>query len=262
MAKMTVDNRLGKIQGDLYSGLCGRELEANLLHFQFLSAHYARRDIARDGARLTGRVLDLGCGNQPYRPHLTGVSQYVGLDYPLTQSGLKLKVRPEVYGDARVLPFADESFDGVLCSQVLEHVDRPEVVVQEIGRVLKPGGWGIIYVPFFYNAHLEPHDYFRFSSYGIKDLAERNGLQVRQLRGQGSIGTLLVQMFHNWLFSGLARQGRRHGLLNVLLALALPLLLMLSALDNLAALALDRLNRHDTRFSLNFWVVVEKPPAD
>lgn len=259
---MALKNMLGKIQTNLYHGLCGRELEANILHFQFLSAHYARRDIARDGARLTGRVLDLGCGNQPYRPHLTAVSQYVGLDYPPVQSGLQLKVRPEIYGDARVLPFADESFDSVLCSQVLEHVDRPEVVVQEMARVLKSGGWGIISVPFFYNAHMEPHDYFRFSPYGIADLVGRNGLTVRYLRGQGGIGSLLVQMFHNWLFSGLARQSRRHGLFNLLLALALPLLLMLSALDNLAALALDRLNRDDSRFSPNFWVLVEKAQND
>jgi SAM-dependent methyltransferase len=245
---------------NIYGWVCGRELAANLLHFQFLPSFYARRDITRDGAKLRGRVLDLGCGNQPYRPFLSEGVEYIGLEYPPTRASCDLKARPGVYGDARTLPFADQSFDGVLCSQVLEHVDRPETVVREMGRVLKPGGVGLISLPFFYNLHMEPNDYFRFSPYGIKNLFEGNSLRVRQLRGQGGIGTLLVLMFHNWLFSGLARQARRHTLLRVCFSLVLPFLLLLSAFNNLAALALDHLNRRDLRFSPNFWVVIEKRP--
>jgi SAM-dependent methyltransferase len=255
-----VQKKLGNFY-NIYGWVCGRELAANLLHFQFLPSFYARRDITRDGAKLRGRVLDLGCGNQPYRPFLSESVDYIGLEYPPTLTSCDLKARPGVYGDARTIPFADQSFDGVLCSQVLEHVDRPETVVREMERVLKPGGMGLISVPFFYNLHMEPNDYFRFSPYGIKKLFEGNSLIVRQLRGQGGIGTLLVQMFHNWLFSGLARQARRHVFLRVGFSLVLPFLLLLSALNNLAALALDHLNRKDLRFSPNFWVVIEKTPA-
>ena len=201
-----MENKPTNPSSQLYSWVCGREIEANLLHFQFLSAFYARRDIIRDAAKITGKILDLGCGNQPYRRYLTGVGQYVGLDYPPTRECLESSVKPEVHGDARTLPFADHSFDGVLCFQVLEHVDRPETVLKEMGRVLKPGGVGLISVPFFYNLHMEPNDYFRFSPYGIRELLARNGLSASQLRGQGSIGTLLVQIFNNWLFSGLARK--------------------------------------------------------
>jgi ubiquinone/menaquinone biosynthesis C-methylase UbiE len=242
----------------LYGWVCGRELNANLLNVQFLPAFYARRDITRDGAKLKGTLLDLGCGSQPYRQFLKGVARYVGLDYPSTRECLHTKVITDVLGDARTIPFADQSFDGVLCSQVLEHVDQPEKVVQEMSRILKPGGVGLISVPFFYNLHMEPHDYFRFSPYGIKKLLERNGLAVRQLRGQGGIGTLLVQMFHNWLFSGLARRARRSMLQKVLVTLVLPLLLLLSTLDNLVGLGLDHLNPDDLRFTPNLWVVAEK----
>jgi SAM-dependent methyltransferase len=242
----------------LYGWMCGRELNANPMNFQFLPAFYARRDISRDGAKLKGTLLDLGCGSQPYRQYLKGVARYVGLDYPSTRECLATPVRAEVLGDARTLPFADQSFDGVLCSQVLEHVDQPDAVVGEMSRILKSGGVGLISVPFFYNLHMEPHDYFRFSPYGIRELLERNGLAVRQLRGQGGIGTLLVQMFHNWLFSGLARRARRRMIHKVLLALVLPLLLLLSTLDNLIALALDHLNPDDLRFTPNLWVVAEK----
>jgi ubiquinone/menaquinone biosynthesis C-methylase UbiE len=242
----------------LYGWVCGRELNANLLNFQFLPAFYARRDIIRDGAKLKGTLLDLGCGSQPYRQYLKAVARYVGLDYPLTRECLAHKVKPEIHGDARTLPFADQSFDGVLCSQVLEHVDQPETVVREMSRILKSGGVGLISVPFFYNLHMEPYDYFRFSPYGIKELLERNGLAVRQIRGQGGIGTLLVQMFHNWLFSGLARRARRHILQKALVTLVLPLLLLLSTFDNLVGLGLDPLNPDDLRFTPNLWVVAEK----
>jgi SAM-dependent methyltransferase len=258
MRGKTLARKLSNLSGQLYGWVCGRELEANLLHFQFLPAFYARRDISRDGARLKGSLLDLGCGNQPYRRYLTGVTQYVGLDYPLTRECLEPAGKPAIYGDARALPFADHSFDGVLCSQVLEHVDQPGQVLREMARVLKPGGVGLISVPFFYNLHMEPHDFFRFSPYGLRNLLANSGLSLLQLRGQGGIGSLLVQMFHNWLFSGLARRARHHLLLKVLLSLALPFLLLLSSLNNLAAMALDLLDRDDLRFTPNLWVVVEK----
>jgi|UniRef100_A0A7V6DR55 SAM-dependent methyltransferase len=242
----------------LYGWVCGRELNANLFNFQFLPVFYARRDISRDGVKLKGTLLDLGCGSQPYRPYLKGVVRYVGLDYPATRACLPTKPKAEVLGDARTIPFADQTFDGVLCSQVLEHVDRPERVIQEMSRILKPGGVGLISVPFFYNLHMEPYDYFRFSPYGIRELLERNGLAVRVLRAQGGIGTLLVQMFHNWLFSGMARWARHHMIKKAVVALISPLLLLLSALDNLVGLALDHLSPYDLRFTPNLWVVAEK----
>ncbi len=209
-----------------------------------------------------GKILDLGCGNQPYRRYLTGVVQYVGLDYPPTRECLESSVKPEVHGDARTLPFADHSFDGVLCFQVLEHVDRPETVLKEMGRVLKPGGVGLISVPFFYNLHMEPNDYFRFSPYGIRELLARNGLSASQLRGQGSIGTLLVQTIQQLavLRTGPQSSGAMRAL-KALLALAMPFLLLLSTLNNLVALALDHLNSKDLRFTPNLWVVVEKSAA-
>jgi SAM-dependent methyltransferase len=255
----TVLPKIGNFFTSLYGRVCGRELGANLLNFQFLPAFYARRDIVRDAARLTGKLLDLGCGTQPYRPFLPRSVDYIGLDFPSPQKNPNHRACPTIHGDGRTLPFIDRSFDAVLCTQMLEHVDRPEGVIQEIERVLKPGGVGLISVPFFYNLHLEPQDFFRFSPYGIKSLLERNnGLRVRELRGQGGIGTLLIQMFHNWLFSGLARQARHSRSWAVLFVPLLPLLLLLAAGNNLAALALDRVNRHDLRFSPNLWVVIEK----
>jgi SAM-dependent methyltransferase len=241
-----------------YYRLCGQELSANFLHFQFLPSYYFRRDLRQDGGRLQGRLLDVGCGNQPYRALLTGVKSYIGLDYPVTQAIQDFQSRPEVYGDARRLPFADASFDAVLCAQVLEHVDRPQQVLREIGRVLKPGGCGILSAPFIYNLHVEPYDFFRFSPFGLRTLLEGAGLKVRAMRCQGGIGTAVVQLLHNWAISGMARLARRRRALAGVFALAAPLLLLGCAANNLAALGLDKLAPGRERFAPNLWVVFAK----
>lgn len=242
----------------LYGRWCGRELEANIFHFQYVAWRHARRDIRQDGPRLRGRVLDVGCGNKPYRPYLSGAAFYVGLEYPPPAGVASFRVKPEVYGDAHCLPFANESFDAVICTQVLEHVTRPQEVVGELARVLKPGGLGLVSVPFFYNLHLEPHDYFRFSPYGIRLLLENHGLKITELRGQGGIGSLLVVILHNWLFSGVARWARRRRLAKALVIPLVPFLVLLTPINNAAALLLDRLAGFDLRFSSNLWVLVQK----
>jgi len=241
-----------------YYRLCGQEISANLLHFQFLPSYYFRRDIKMDGGRLKGRLLDVGCGNQPYRSFLKNVKSYIGLDYPVTQAIQDFQARPEVFGDARRLPFAKESFDAVLCAQVLEHIDRPEEVLREFGRVMKHGGCGILSVPFIYNVHVGPYDFFRFSPFGIRELLERAGLKVQAIRYQGGIGTAIIQLIQNWIFSGLAALSRRRASLAGVFALAMPLIILVCAINNLIALGLDKLDLDTERFSPNLWVLFAK----
>jgi SAM-dependent methyltransferase len=241
-----------------YHGLCGQELNANLLHFQFLPSYYFRRDIKLDGGELEGRLLDVGCGNKPYRSFFQNVRSYIGLDYPVTQAIQDFQARPEVFGDARRLPFAQSSFDAVLCSQVLEHVNQPGQVMAEIGRVLKPGGCGILSAPFIYNVHVGPHDFFRFSPLGIREVVEGAGLKVKSIRYQGGIGTAVVQLMHNWIFSGLARLSRKGVVTAGISALLTPFLLVICAINNLVGLGLDNLAVDTERFSPNLWVLFAK----
>jgi ubiquinone/menaquinone biosynthesis C-methylase UbiE len=64
----------------------------------------------------------------------------------------------------------DNSFDSILCTQVLEHVKNPFLAVAELHRVLKPGGKLFLTVPFLNNIHMEPHDYWRFTEFSIAHL--------------------------------------------------------------------------------------------
>ena len=101
--------------------------------FTFIPKRLLRKVMQRLATSVpNGQILDVGCGYQPYRC-LFGNSRYLGLD-------LSLERRPTVVGDARFLPFKDGAFDGIICSEVLEHVFEKEKVLEEIRRVLRPKG--------------------------------------------------------------------------------------------------------------------------
>ncbi len=93
------------------------------------------------------KVLDIGGRIQPYRELLAGrVEQYVALDPQL--EGLV-----DVIGFGENLPFADDSFDIIVCAQVFSYVAQPERVMAEIERVLRRGGMAIISAPAFFPEH-------------------------------------------------------------------------------------------------------------
>src|SRR3546814_8619033 len=71
--------------------------------------------------------------------------------------------RPDVAADGALLPFPDQSFEAVICSEVLEHVPDPRLVLDEIARVLKPGGCLLLTVPFLFRIHADPHDFGRYT---------------------------------------------------------------------------------------------------
>ena len=94
------------------------------------------------------RLLDAGAGTQPYRALCTHL-HYVAQDFAVYDGhgdGTALQMRAwhyaglDVISDIARLPFADETFDAVLCSEVIEHVPAPIAVIAELARVLRPGG--------------------------------------------------------------------------------------------------------------------------
>lgn len=137
-----------------------------------------------------GRVLDVGCGNKPYEKRFpSSVTEYVGCD--VEQSSLK---KVDKICSATALDFADNSFDTVFCTQVLEHVYGHTQALHEITRVLKPGGVLIGSVPMTWPHHEEPHDFFRFTRYGLEGLFEEVGLKKEYIKPNGGKWALLGQM--------------------------------------------------------------------
>jgi SAM-dependent methyltransferase len=128
-----------------------------------------------------GLTLDLGAQTGPYAAHFP---RRVGLD-------LQPAPGVAVVADARSLPLRDAVFDAVLCTEMLEHVVEPQVAVDEMLRVLKPGGVLVLTTRFLFPIHDAPHDYFRFTKYGLRHLLRR--FEILELQEEtDSIGALAV----------------------------------------------------------------------
>jgi SAM-dependent methyltransferase len=94
--------------------------------------------------------------------------------------------------DVQAMPeVASGSFACALCTQVLEHLPRPWDALAELSRVLAPGGTLILTVPHLSVMHEAPHDYFRFTEFGLRALCKRAGLDVIAIEATGGIFTFL-----------------------------------------------------------------------
>lgn len=156
------------------------------------------RHVAALAHGLSGAIaIDVGCGESPYRAILAGFKHYIGFDSPgHPDSGS----RPDVMGDACALPFAAASADAILCTEVIEHVMEPGTLLKEAHRVLKPGGSLLLSAPFTWHVHDEPHDYWRFTEYGLRLLCERAGFRVATVRATNHYFGALLQSRAYWLY--------------------------------------------------------------
>ncbi len=139
--------------------------------------------------RTAGEVLDVGGGGSPYKEY-----------FPNLKS---LDVNPQKEADVvcdaeDMKEIADETFDLVLCTSVLEHTRRPWRVVTEIKRVLRGGGVAIVSVPFLYPLHETPEDYYRFSKYWLKD--QFMDLDILVLEPTGGILNAFANLYQRLAF--------------------------------------------------------------
>jgi ubiquinone/menaquinone biosynthesis C-methylase UbiE len=138
-------------------------------------------------------VLDVGCGEQPLRTIIErrgGV--YVGVDIEQNSSGSLSLV-----ASATNLPVHDESYDVIICSEVLEHVHMPGQVLRELARVVKPAGHLIITTPFAYPLHEEPYDYNRLTNHQMQLYARENGLEIVVLEMTGNEIEVMATVWSN-----------------------------------------------------------------
>ncbi len=135
-------------------------------------------------------VLDIGCGNKPYEAMFNGISkEYVGCD--VVQSSMN---KVDVICEATKIPLDDSSFDTVFSTQVIEHVEDHQGLLNEAYRLLKPGGHIIISGPMYWHLHEEPYDYFRFTKHGFKYILEKSGFSVLEIFSNGGKWALLGQV--------------------------------------------------------------------
>ena len=194
-------------------------------------------------AHARGRLLDVGCGKVPlfgiYSPLATEI---VCVDWPHSMHGSQ---HVDQFVDLnRPLPFEGAQFDTILSTDVLEHIGRPDVLWREIARLLRPGGKIILTVPFLYSIHEEPHDYFRYTAYKLRQFCDDNNLQVIELEPYGGALEVILDIVGKHLY--------RHRMLSRLHLAASRMLLKIKPLK---AISDDTMKI----FPLGYCLVAEKP---
>ena len=144
---------------------------------------------------ISGKTLDYGAGNAKYK----------GLIVPHTSEYITFDMVPgehvDVVGDAHKPPFADNLFNTVISTQMLEHVEKPWVVAGEMRRILKPGGICIITSPFLIPYHADPNDFFRYTKEGLASLFKNEKFEIVESGEYGKTFSVLAEMIHFSFFS-------------------------------------------------------------
>ena len=102
----------------------------------------------------------------------------------------------DIVGDLYNLPFADNYFDYIFSIYVLEHIAYPQAAINEMFRVLKPGGTCYSFIPFIQGFHASPHDYIRLTKSGVESYFA--DFKETEINAAGPTGGLLW-IFQEWI---------------------------------------------------------------
>ncbi len=136
------------------------------------------------------RVLDAGAGDCRYAGLFQHTS-YIAVDFAKVA---KPYGELDVIADLVHLPFPSAYFDAIICTQVLEHLPKPQIALGELHRLLRPGGKLWLTAPLYYQEHEAPFDFYRYTRFGLDHLLSAVGFQITSLTPlEGYWGTLAYQ---------------------------------------------------------------------
>jgi SAM-dependent methyltransferase len=172
-----------------------RPLRRHILHFE-VEIEYA---VAAFAASLkdSARLLDAGAGEGQYRSHFPR-QRYVGVDLAVGDRTWDYS-RLDALADLTALPFRDGTFDAAIHIVTIEHLREPGRALAEMARTLAPRAELLIAAPHEWEVHQAPHDYFRYTRYGLAYLLEQAGFEVVEMRPAGGYFRLLARRLLNGL---------------------------------------------------------------
>lgn len=148
-----------------------------------------------------GIVLDVGCGDMPYKALIleanSAVTEYIGLD--LESGPITRNAAPDLTWDGQSIPLLENSVECAVATEVFEHCEDPGMVMREIYRVLKPSGTLIFTVPFLWPLHEVPYDHYRFTPFALERLLKAAGFTEIELMKLGGWDAALAQMLGLWV---------------------------------------------------------------
>lgn len=167
-----------------------QRLAAAARRFFDLQAGSVWADVARPLNGVSGKVVDVGCGAQPYRRLLSSSVEYVGLDIIDAKDRFGYETPDTLYFDGTRWPAPAQNANLVLCTEVLEHMLDPRAFLREAFGALLPGGQLLLTVPFAARWHFVPFDYWRFTPSSLKHLLEEAGFSNISVWARGNSVTV------------------------------------------------------------------------
>lgn len=172
-----------------------KPLKRHILHFETELADAVER-FAR-GLPEGARVLDAGAGEGRYARYFAR-QRYCGTDLAVGDAGWDYS-RLDALADLTALPFRTGAFDAAINVVTLEHLPEPARALAEIARTLAPGGSLLLAAPHEWEVHQAPHDYFRYTQFGLRYLLQNAGLEVVEMRPVGGYFRLVARRLLNGL---------------------------------------------------------------
>lgn len=143
--------------------------------------------------RLAGRaplrVLEAGCGSTSHLD-ISYPAYYVGIDVSRAQLDRHANLDHRIHGDLETHEFLPDEFDLIICWDVLEHLQRPELALASFERALKPGGLLVIAIP---NVLSAKGLVAKFTPFWVHEWF------YRYLMGDQSVGTDSFRQFPTYL---------------------------------------------------------------
>ena len=135
--------------------------------------------ISDELVKVSGRVLVIGAGHNPYGSLLSSAASVIVSDISDEYGKIDQIV------DAHALPYDESSFDAIIAIEVIEHLEFPIKASQEFYRVLTKGGRVISSIPFMFHIHGDPYDYQRLTRQGILNLfSDYQSISVSEIGGR------------------------------------------------------------------------------
>lgn len=149
--------------------------------------HYRNEYVAKV-ARLIpkgSRVLDAGAGPCAYRPLLSHC-EYKAQDFARYEGKEHKYGDLDYVGDITSIPVSDGNFDWIICTEVFEHIPRPDLAVKEFARILRSGGQLVITAPLGSGIHMAPyHFYGGFTPFWYKHFLGEAGFEIESIEPNG-----------------------------------------------------------------------------